>query len=129
MTTRTRLRASAWLAMVLALACPLRTDAAVDPVGQWPLQPRPDVVARFDPPATTWGPGHRGADLAGRPGYGFLFEKGRYDGFSPDDVRHCLIVTDDVCPSIADYQFTHVTRLARDFALGRFAEAFGPRER
>jgi len=34
----------------------------------WPLQPRPDVVSRFDPPESTWGPGHRGVDLAGRPG-------------------------------------------------------------
>jgi murein DD-endopeptidase MepM/ murein hydrolase activator NlpD len=30
----------------------------------WPLQPRPRVVARFDPPSTTWGSGHRGVDLA-----------------------------------------------------------------
>lgn len=34
----------------------------------WPLVPRPDVVARFDPPASTWGAGHRGVDLLGRPG-------------------------------------------------------------
>ncbi len=36
--------------------------------GVWPLQPRPDVVARFDPPASRWGSGHRGVDLAGRVG-------------------------------------------------------------
>jgi hypothetical protein len=24
--------------------------------------------------------------LGGRPGYSFLFEQGRYDGFSPEDV-------------------------------------------
>jgi murein DD-endopeptidase MepM/ murein hydrolase activator NlpD len=34
----------------------------------WPLQPRPPVVARFDPPADPWGRGHRGVDLAGHVG-------------------------------------------------------------
>ena len=36
--------------------------------GVWPLAPRPDVVARFDPPSTRFGPGHRGVDLLGHPG-------------------------------------------------------------
>ncbi|MEV5002442.1 peptidoglycan DD-metalloendopeptidase family protein [Nocardioides sp. LML1-1-1.1] len=39
-----------------------------DPVGTWPLTPRPEVLARFDPPDVVWGAGHRGADLGGRPG-------------------------------------------------------------
>lgn len=41
---------------------------ATDPVGVWPLQPRPEVVGGFDPPASTWGAGHRGVDLQGSPG-------------------------------------------------------------
>ena len=36
--------------------------------GVWPLQPRPPVVAGFDPPATPFGRGHRGVDLLGRTG-------------------------------------------------------------
>jgi murein DD-endopeptidase MepM/ murein hydrolase activator NlpD len=36
--------------------------------GVWPLAPRPHVVAGFDPPASRFGPGHRGVDLAGHPG-------------------------------------------------------------
>jgi murein DD-endopeptidase MepM/ murein hydrolase activator NlpD len=36
--------------------------------GVWPLQPRPAVVHRFDPPEVRWGRGHRGVDLAGRVG-------------------------------------------------------------
>ena len=36
--------------------------------GVWPLDPEPEVVAGFDPPADPWGAGHRGVDLAGRPG-------------------------------------------------------------
>lgn len=39
-----------------------------DPVGSWPLRPQPEVVERFDPPEHPYGPGHRGVDLAGRPG-------------------------------------------------------------
>ena len=42
--------------------------ADVDPVGQWPLRPVPEVVEGFDPPSSTWGPGHRGVDLLGEPG-------------------------------------------------------------
>lgn len=42
--------------------------ADVDPVGVWPLHPRPEVAATFDPPTSTWGPGHRGVDLSGRFG-------------------------------------------------------------
>ena len=39
-----------------------------DPVGVWPLRPEPEVVARFDPPTSPYGPGHRGVDLLGRVG-------------------------------------------------------------
>jgi murein DD-endopeptidase MepM/ murein hydrolase activator NlpD len=34
----------------------------------WPLDPVPAVIARFDPPDSPWGAGHRGVDLLGRPG-------------------------------------------------------------
>lgn len=36
--------------------------------GVWPLDPRPEVVKGFDPPAVTWGAGHRGVDLRGYVG-------------------------------------------------------------
>jgi hypothetical protein len=76
-------------------------------------------------------PGERGVcyevyQLGGRPGYSFIFERGRYDGFSPQDVEMFLHVTGQHCPAVADYQFANVTRLARDFEQGRFAEAFPP---
>lgn len=60
--------------LVATLALGLMIDPAsaradgVHPVGVWPLQPRPEVVHPFDPPATPYGPGHRGVDLAGRVG-------------------------------------------------------------
>lgn len=38
------------------------------PEGVWPLDPQPEVVAGFDPPAAPWEAGHRGVDLAGHAG-------------------------------------------------------------
>lgn len=56
------------LMLLTTLLCGLlaipRAGAEV-PVGVWPLQPVPEVVHRFDPPAQPWAPGHRGVDLAG----------------------------------------------------------------
>ena len=62
--------------------------------------------------------------LGGRPGYGIIFEGGRYDGFSHEDVTTFLYVTGQHCSAVADYRFTNVIRLKRDFEQGRFAEAF-----
>jgi hypothetical protein len=66
--------------------------------------------------------------LGGRPGYGILFQSGRYDGFSPTDVETFLDVTGRVCQEVSGYRFTNVTQLARDFEQGRFADAFPPRK-
>lgn len=62
-----------------------------------------------------------------QPGYGFIFERGGYDGFSPEDVNVFLEVTGVVLPSIASYAFENVGQLRRDFRQGRFVEAFGAR--
>ena len=66
-------------------------------------------------------------ELEGRPGYGFIFERGGYDGFSAEDVAVFLDVTEVVLPSIASYAFENVRQLRRDFRQGRFKEAFGAR--
>ncbi|HWB68172.1 MAG TPA: peptidoglycan DD-metalloendopeptidase family protein [Mycobacteriales bacterium] len=55
---------------------PTTASPAARPVGptaapagwRWPLPPPVRVVRGFDPPAEPWLPGHRGVDLAGRPG-------------------------------------------------------------
>ncbi|MFC9844570.1 M23 family metallopeptidase [Streptomyces sp. NPDC060223] len=49
------------------------TPAAADPTvpavaRAWPLGVRPSVVRGWEPPATTYGRGHRGVDLAAAPG-------------------------------------------------------------
>ncbi|HEX5862020.1 MAG TPA: M23 family metallopeptidase [Nocardioides sp.] len=58
------------LGLVAALwpAPALGTSAEVDPLGVWPLRPRPEVVAGFDPPLDPWGSGHRGVDLLASAG-------------------------------------------------------------
>ncbi|MCT9140618.1 M23 family metallopeptidase [Streptomyces violarus] len=44
-------------------------DATVPAVGRaWPVGSRPEVLRGWEPPATTYGPGHRGVDLAAAPG-------------------------------------------------------------
>ena len=73
-------------------------------------------------------PGERGVcyqvyELAGRPGWGFIFASGRYDGFSPEDVATFLEVTGVVCQAVADYQFRNVWQLCQDFQHGRFDPA------
>ena len=50
---------------MLALGAPAAAASDV-PIGVRPI-PGP-VVTRFDPPAVTWGAGHRGVDLEGTPG-------------------------------------------------------------
>lgn len=63
---RARLLLAALLALPLALAFPGRAHAGGHWV--WPL-PSPDQVLRgFEPPPQPWLAGHRGVDLAGRPG-------------------------------------------------------------
>ncbi|TWG96800.1 Membrane proteins related to metalloendopeptidases [Nocardioides sp. J9] len=62
------LTALSLLLLLLLPAPPGRAAPGDDPVGEWPLRPRPEVVDRFDPPAVPWGAGHRGVDLAARPG-------------------------------------------------------------
>lgn len=62
------LLAAAVLATSSLSTSPSAVASDVDPVGSWPLEPRPEVVETFDPPSSTWGAGHRGVDLAGAPG-------------------------------------------------------------
>jgi hypothetical protein len=51
-------------------------------------------------------------ELDGRPSYGFIFAKGDYDGFSPDDVEIFLHVTGERSAVLAGYRFENVGQLA-----------------
>lgn len=51
-------------------ATPRDAPSDADPTGVWPLDPRPEVVRGFEPPAGPYAAGHRGVDLAGTPGQG-----------------------------------------------------------
>jgi hypothetical protein len=55
----------------------------------------------------------------------FLFEKGSYGGFSHTDVyQDFLWVTEEICSSVATYQFGSWDRLERDYKRGVFKPAF-----
>ncbi|GAA1620889.1 hypothetical protein GCM10009744_04770 [Kribbella alba] len=50
------------------VAAAAAATAAPGPPAVWPLSPRPEVVRGFEQPAKPWLSGHRGVDLAGKPG-------------------------------------------------------------
>lgn len=56
------------LTTALSAMAPLHAAAAPATSWVWPLDPRPDVVVGFDPPAEQWNAGHRGVDLTGYAG-------------------------------------------------------------
>jgi len=58
------------LVVPLLIAAGAWTPFAPEPSAgaAWPLQPQPEVVEGFAPPADPWGAGHRGVDLSGHPG-------------------------------------------------------------
>ncbi|KGN31888.1 peptidase M23 [Knoellia sinensis KCTC 19936] len=51
-----------------ASAAPLVDVAALRRTWSWPLAPRPEVLAPFVAPRSTYGAGHRGLDVAARQG-------------------------------------------------------------
>lgn len=56
------------LLSVLLATAPTAAAGPDRPEGIWPLAPEPDVVRPFEPPPGPYASGHRGVDLAGRPG-------------------------------------------------------------
>jgi len=60
------------------------------------------------------------------PSMSLIFPNGRYDRFSPEDMK--IFLEDEqtgVCEDTASYAFTTVGQLCRDFEKGNFAEAWG----
>ena len=58
-----------------------------------------------------------------RGGASFIFENGKYDGFSEDEIAEFLEYH-GFCEDVADYEFYNVTQLRVDFHNGIFAAAF-----
>lgn len=54
--------------MLIAAVHALVTVALTVLAGVWPLDPAPEVVGEFAPPAERWNAGHRGVDLLGEAG-------------------------------------------------------------
>jgi len=57
-------------------------------------------------------------------GAGVIFERGHYDGFSPDEQLQMLEPTGEICAAVAGYAFRNVIQLSHDFNRGVFAPAF-----
>jgi murein DD-endopeptidase MepM/ murein hydrolase activator NlpD len=64
-----------WSGVLLVITTLLPAGPGAGPAGagggtgwRWPLRPAPQVLRPYDPPAHPWEAGHRGADLAARPG-------------------------------------------------------------
>jgi murein DD-endopeptidase MepM/ murein hydrolase activator NlpD len=55
------------LLMAIALLCASPAGADRDRF-DWPLRPRPAVMRDYDAPSPDWNRGHRGVDLAAKPG-------------------------------------------------------------
>ncbi len=93
---RTTVAVAAMLSGLLRAPLPAAADEAPRAPGAvWPLTPRPEVVAHFSPPSSPWGPGHRGADLAGAVGSpvraamaGRVTYAGRLAGRGVVSIRH-----------------------------------------
>jgi murein DD-endopeptidase MepM/ murein hydrolase activator NlpD len=59
----------ALLVLAAAAQCPVvARTSALEPRFTWPLVPAPKVTRPFEAPASDYGPGHRGVDLAATPG-------------------------------------------------------------
>lgn len=59
-----------------------------------------------------------------RPGYGLIFQKGGYDGFSFFDITVAVTPLMDIAADMRDYKFENVGQLERAYQDGRFNEAF-----
>lgn len=86
-------------------AGPPVSGAPAEPAGQqapvaqrgrlaWPLTPRPKVTRYFEPPATVYGPGHRGVDLEAAVGQQVLAADVGVVVFSGDVGGHGVVAVD-----------------------------------
>lgn len=53
---------------LLTVSPPAQAAPVLPATGGWPLSVAPRILKAFNPPVETWGAGHRGVDLAAKPG-------------------------------------------------------------
>jgi murein DD-endopeptidase MepM/ murein hydrolase activator NlpD len=58
----------AFLGLLANAAAPAVAVSRLPSPAGWPLSGSPVIQRRFDPPTSAWGAGHRGVDLAAKPG-------------------------------------------------------------
>lgn len=63
-------------------------------------------------------------EIAGRQGWGIIFESGGYDGFSPEDVELFVDALPIIDTNAGDYRFANVCNLSTDYDAGYFNGAF-----
>lgn len=80
------------LAVLLSALLAAAGPAGGAPQSRWPLDPQPRVERGFDPPAQPWLAGHRGADLAARPGQAVLAPLGGVVEFAGPVVDRGVVV-------------------------------------
>ena len=95
----------------------------------WPLRPQPTVVRPFLRPATKYGAGHRGVDLAGSPGQevlaveaGTVTHVGSIAGRGTLTVLHSSGIRSTYEP-VVDPTVATGSPVARGAPLGRLAES------
>lgn len=115
--------AAALLAASLALGpAPPPTGPATypttDPVGVWPLQPEPEVVAGFDPPDSPFGAGHRGVDLLGHVGQPVLAALPGTIGFAGSLAGRGVVVVDHGATRTTYEPVTAVVEVGASVAAG-----------
>ena len=62
--------------------------------------------------------------LGSRAGRTILFERGGYDGFSPEDLELFVVAEGSIANDLAGYRFEGVHRLLNDLRRGLFQSAF-----
>lgn len=62
--------------------------------------------------------------LGNRFGFSCIFERGGYDGFSPEDEELFLTVIPQICGELAFYHFDNAFKLLVDHQMGVFKPAF-----
>jgi murein DD-endopeptidase MepM/ murein hydrolase activator NlpD len=69
---RAALLLGAFLGLLAGAAAPAVAVSRLPSPAGWPLSGSPVIQRRFNPPTSAWGAGHRGIDLAAKPGEAIL---------------------------------------------------------